>query len=88
MHALQVFKGVVVVDVAGSSALVHLVQVSQSYVEHIFWEELRQCKLMALEARRPQLFMGMGAKLHRGLILLPITKCATERNKVLPRESW
>ena len=54
---------------------------TKEYVEHLFRDSLRESQLAALEKRRPRTFGGMGARLHRMLMLRDIATCDIELDK-------
>ena len=69
----------------GAHAPINLALDSQSFVEHVFQEAVRQQRLRKLEARRPQLFGGMDARIHRGLTLAHTAECDNELVRALLR---
>ena len=69
----------------GAHAPINLALDSRSYVEHVFREVLRKPQLRQLEARRPRLFGGMDASIHRVLTLTHTAKCDNELDRALLR---
>ena len=54
---------------------------SQLYVEHVFGEVLRKQQLRQLEDRRPRLFGGMDASIHRVLTLTHTKDCDNDLDR-------
>ena len=52
-------------------------------MEHVFREVLRKQQLRQLEARRPRLFGGMDASIHRALTLTHAADCDNQLDKAL-----
>ena len=69
----------------GAHAPVNLALDSRSYVEHVFGEALRKQQLCQLEARRPRLFGGMDASIHRVLTMTHTIDCDNELDRALLR---
>ena len=76
---------VVEMDVPGGTCPDQLGVDSQSYVVHVFRETPRRQQLRKLEIRRPRLFGGMGANIHRALTLAHIANCDNELDRAMLR---